>query len=57
MTPEERDEVANSDDGRRGWITVWVVTDGGSLRINDGDGELVNEDEAWDLVWDGASNG
>jgi hypothetical protein len=52
MTPQERAEVAQSDDGRKGWITVRVMTDGGSLRLTDGDGELVDPWNARDLVWD-----
>lgn len=52
MTPEERRDVACSDDGRTGWVTVRVVTDGGSLRIGDGDGAWVVGDFARDLVWD-----
>jgi hypothetical protein len=55
MTPEERADVARSHDGRRGWVTVPIVVDGGSLRIGHGDGELVDEDQAEDLIWDGTT--
>lgn len=53
MTPEERAEVAGSDDGRAGWVTVRVVTDGGSLRVGSGDGPMVDGDaDARDLTWE-----
>jgi hypothetical protein len=54
MTPQERTEVAQSDDGRQGWVTVRVMTDGGELRLTDGDGARVDEWNARDLVWDPA---
>lgn len=53
MTPEEHAEVAGSEDGRQGWVTVRVVTDGGDLRIGSGEGPLVDGDaDARDLAWD-----
>ncbi len=52
MNPDECADVAGSDDGHRGWVTVRVVTDGGSLRLGSQDGELVDEADARDLVWD-----
>lgn len=53
MTPEEQAEVAGSDDGRPGWVTVRVVADGGSLRVGSGDGPLVDDDaDARDLTWE-----
>lgn len=46
-------EVSGFDDGRQGWATVRVVTDGGSLRLGSGDGPRVDGDaDAHDLVWD-----
>jgi hypothetical protein len=56
VTPEEAAEVARSADGRRGWVSVRVVADGGFLRVGSGDGEPVDEAAVRDgtLVWEDA---
>jgi hypothetical protein len=57
MTPEEAAEVASAPDGWRCWVTVEAVTDGGSLRLHDGEGDRIRLDEVTDLVWDNTTRG
>lgn len=54
MTPEQERAISDMPDGLGGWAMVRFVTDGGSLRIGNGDGELLDPQYVQDVQFDPA---